>query len=199
VVPPFAAVAAFAAPDGLAVDIALAATASALAAAVMALVALFIDCIAVDIVLADDVALAAAVVILVAAEVTLVAAADAVLATEADVGDVLAAADRAALTGTLPADCAALTGALTAGRIVLTGAMAADALIPVGLTFVLVVVRGSVPEPLESRVLVALLRAAVTGFRRAAAWVVAFTGTDLPPIFDQYGRAIPPVTAIYTR
>jgi hypothetical protein len=52
----------------------LAAVMSAFAAVVIALVAVFIDCIADDIVRADAVALVAAVVILLAAEVTLVAA-----------------------------------------------------------------------------------------------------------------------------
>jgi hypothetical protein len=74
---------------GLAVDSDFAAEFRALAAVVIALVAVFTDCMAVDSVRADDVALVAAVVILVAAEVTLVAADDTV---------------RAALAGVWPAD-----------------------------------------------------------------------------------------------
>jgi len=63
-----------AAAIGLALCMLLAAVISALAADVIALVAVFIDCIADDIVRADAVALVAAAVILVAAVVTLVAA-----------------------------------------------------------------------------------------------------------------------------
>ncbi|HMH89547.1 MAG TPA: hypothetical protein VK586_00535 [Streptosporangiaceae bacterium] len=74
---------------GLTADSEFAAEVRALAAVVIALVAVFTDCIAVDSVRADDVALVAAVVILVAAEVTLVAADDTV---------------RAALAGVWPAD-----------------------------------------------------------------------------------------------
>jgi hypothetical protein len=75
--------------DGLTADSEFAAEVRALAAVVIALVAVFTDCIAVDSVRADDVALVAALVILVAAEVTLVAADDTV---------------RAALAGVWPAD-----------------------------------------------------------------------------------------------
>lgn len=60
--------------SGLATDIALAAAVRDFDAAVIALVAVFIACMAVDIVLADDVAFVAAAVILVAALVTFVAA-----------------------------------------------------------------------------------------------------------------------------
>jgi hypothetical protein len=76
---------------GFAADIALAAAVSAFVAAVMALVAVFIACRAVDIVLADEVALVAAVVILVAAWLTFAAADDTVLAAAAAVGTLLAA------------------------------------------------------------------------------------------------------------
>jgi hypothetical protein len=68
-----------------AVDIFLAASVRALAACIMALVAVFIDCMADDIVFAEAVALVAADVILVAAEVTLVAADDTFLAAVAGV------------------------------------------------------------------------------------------------------------------
>jgi hypothetical protein len=74
---------------GLAADSEFAAVVRALAAVDIALVAVFMDCIAVDSVRADDVALVAAAVILVAAEVTLVAADETV---------------RAALAGVWPAD-----------------------------------------------------------------------------------------------
>jgi hypothetical protein len=70
---------------GLADDITLAAAVSAFAAVIMALVAVFIDFMADDIVCADAVALVAAAVILVAADVTLVAAEDTVLAAVAGV------------------------------------------------------------------------------------------------------------------
>jgi hypothetical protein len=78
VVPDLAAAAGAAA--GLATDMALAAAVSDFVAAVMALVAAFIACMAVDIVLAEDVAFVAAAVILVAAAPTLVAADETVLA-----------------------------------------------------------------------------------------------------------------------
>jgi hypothetical protein len=68
-----------------AVDIFFAASVRALAACIMALVAVFIDCMADDIVFADAVALVAADVILVAADVTLVAADDTFLAAVAGV------------------------------------------------------------------------------------------------------------------
>jgi hypothetical protein len=74
---------------GLAADIDFAAVVRALAAVVMALVAWFIDCMAVDMVLAEVVARVAAAVILVAAEVTLVAADETVLAAVAVVGRAL--------------------------------------------------------------------------------------------------------------
>lgn len=80
--------------SGLAVDMAFAAAVSALAAADIDLVAVFIACRAVDMVLADVVALVAAAVILPAAEVTLVAADDTVRAAAADVGAVLAVVRR---------------------------------------------------------------------------------------------------------
>jgi hypothetical protein len=72
---------------GLADDIVLAAAVSAFAAVIMALVAVFIDFIADDIVCADAVALVAAAVILVAADVTLVAAEETPLAAVAGVAE----------------------------------------------------------------------------------------------------------------
>jgi len=72
---------------GLADDIILAAAVSAFAAVIMALVAVFIDFMADDIVCADAVALVAAAVILVAADVTLVAAEDTPLAAVAGVAE----------------------------------------------------------------------------------------------------------------
>lgn len=78
-----------------AVDIFFAASVRALAAAIMALVAVFIDCMADDIVFADAVALVAADVIFVAADVTLVAADDTFLAATAGVAAPPAAGRRA--------------------------------------------------------------------------------------------------------
>jgi len=78
----------------LAPDIALAAAVSDLAAVVMALVAAFIACMAVDMVLAEDVALVAAAVILVAAEVTFVAAEETVRAATAGEGAAMEVAVR---------------------------------------------------------------------------------------------------------
>lgn len=71
-----------------AADIFLAASVRALAACIMALVAVFIDCMADDMVFADAVAFTAADVILVAADVTLVAADDTFLAAVAGVAAV---------------------------------------------------------------------------------------------------------------
>jgi hypothetical protein len=76
-----------AAAGAFAVDIFLAASVRALAAAIIALVAVFIDCMADDIVFADAVALVAADVIFVAAEVTFVAADDTFLAATAGVAE----------------------------------------------------------------------------------------------------------------
>lgn len=76
-----------AAAGAFAVDIFLAASVRALAAAIIALVAVFIDCMADDIVFADAVALVAADVIFVAADVTLVAADDTFLAATAGVAE----------------------------------------------------------------------------------------------------------------
>jgi len=80
----------------------------------MALVAAFIACRAVDIVLADEVALVAAAVILVAAEVTFAAAEETVLAAATVVGAVLAAAG---LVLTRLLGLAATLGLLVARRI----------------------------------------------------------------------------------
>ncbi len=73
------------APSGFAACMVLAAVMSALAAEVIALVAVFIDCIAEDIVRAEAVAFVAAAVILLAADVTLVAAEETPLAAVAGV------------------------------------------------------------------------------------------------------------------
>jgi hypothetical protein len=114
---------------GLATDSDFAAEFRALAAVVIALVAVFTDCIAVDSVRADDVALVAALVILVAAEVTLVAADDTV---------------RAALAGVWPAD---------EDRVVLRRAVArAGWRVPL-------VLRAVLREPVERADLVVVLRA----------------------------------------
>jgi hypothetical protein len=78
-------------------DIFLAASVRALAACIMALVAVFIDCMAEDIVFADAVALVAADVILVAADVTFVAADDTFRAAVAGVVALAAVVRRAVL------------------------------------------------------------------------------------------------------
>jgi hypothetical protein len=83
-------------------DIFLAASVRALAACIMALVAVFIDCMADDIVFADAVALVAADVILVAADVTLVAADDTFLAAVAGVAAPPAVVRRAVLLAAVP-------------------------------------------------------------------------------------------------
>ena len=86
----------------LADDIFLAASFRALAACIMALVAVFIDCMADDIVFADAVAFVAADVILVAADVTLVAADDTFLAATAGVAAPPAVVRRAVLLAAVP-------------------------------------------------------------------------------------------------
>jgi len=91
-----------AAAGAFAVDIFLAASVRALAAAIIALVAVFIDCMADDIVFADAVALVAAVVIFVAADVTLVAADDTFLAATAGVAPAPAVVRRAVVRVAVP-------------------------------------------------------------------------------------------------
>jgi hypothetical protein len=93
---------------GLAADIALAAAVSDFVAAVIALVALFIACMAVDIVRADDVAFVAAAVILVAALVTLEAADETVRAAFAVDGAFLDAVVRVVPAAAAPARLDAL-------------------------------------------------------------------------------------------
>jgi hypothetical protein len=83
---------------GFAADMVFAATLSALAAVVIALVAVFSASRAVDMVLADDLALVAAWLNLVAAEVTFTAADETVVTADADVGVRLAAVLRVAFT-----------------------------------------------------------------------------------------------------
>jgi hypothetical protein len=91
-----------AAAGAFAVDIFLAASVRALAAAIIALVAVFIDCMADDIVFADAVALVAADVIFVAADVTLVAADDTFLAATAGVAPAPTVVRRAVLRVAVP-------------------------------------------------------------------------------------------------
>jgi hypothetical protein len=185
---------------GLAADSELAAELSALAAVVIALVALFTDCMAVDSVRADDVALVAAAVILVAAEVTLVAADETV---------------RAAVAGFEPADEARVLGRMAARvvvrappvvRAVLLRGLAvradfvvvlrADDLLPAGRAAALVV--GRAAERCEALVLTDRALAERAGLRPAAARAVVCTGTDFPPWLINYASAIPRVTAPYT-
>jgi hypothetical protein len=112
-----------AAVAGRAADSVFAAVVRAFAAELIALVAVFMDCMAVDIVFADVFARVAAAVILVAAEVTLVAAEDTVLAAVTDVGleradDVRVLPDRAGLrTEVRRVLVVALPLVLRAGRV----------------------------------------------------------------------------------
>jgi hypothetical protein len=157
---------------GRATDIVFAAVVRALAAELIALVAVFMDCMAVDIVFADVVALVAAAVILVAAEVTLVAAEDTVLAAVADVGleradEVRVLPDRAGLRAEVRRVLVALVPpVLRAGRV----AGRADDLVPVDLAVALEV--GRAAERLAALVLTDRALPALAGLRRADARVV---------------------------
>jgi hypothetical protein len=157
---------------GRAADSVFAAVVRALAAELIALVAVFMDCMAVDIVFADVVARVAAAVILVAAEVTLVAAEDTVLAAASDVGleradEVRVLPDRAGLrTALRRVLVAAVPLVLRAGRV----AGFADDLVPVDLAVALVV--GRAAERLAALVLTDRALPALAGLRRADARVV---------------------------
>jgi hypothetical protein len=159
---------------GWAADSDLAAEFRALAAVVIALVAVFTDCIAVDSVRADDVALVAAAVILVAAEVTLVAADETVRAAVADVGrpDEVRVVLRVPLV--LPAAVRELVPLVRAVLVVVlraVGLAAADR----------AEVLGRPAERCEPLVLSDRALAAPAGLRRAAARAVVCSGTDFPP------------------
>jgi hypothetical protein len=184
---------------GLAADIEPAAELSALAAAVIALVALFTDCMAVDSVRADDVALVAAAVILVAAEVTLVAADETVRAAVAGVEP----ADEARVLGRVaarvavrapPVACAVRRG--LAVRVDLLAVLRAGDLLPAGRAVALVV--GRAAERCEALVLTDRALAERAGLRPAAARAVVCTGTDFPPWLINYASAIPRGSAPYT-
>jgi hypothetical protein len=177
------------AATGLAEDIDLAAAVSAFAAVIMALVAVFIDFMAEDIVCADAVALVAAAVILVAADVTLVAADDTPLAAVAGEAELRLVRVAAVLRRVVPAR-----------EAVERDAVDRDAVLPVDREAVLRVVLAAVPVARRAAVLRAvrgwaldvpeleldgrlavpldalrptdLLRAVLAELRRAAALVV---------------------------
>jgi hypothetical protein len=182
---------------GRATDIALAASVSDLLAVVMALVAAFIACSAVDMVLAEDVALVAAAVIFVAAAVTLVAADETVRAAVA--GDVAfleavpdALRDEPVLRVVLP----------DAPRVVLRDPVLRDAVLrdavarePVLREPVLRVVRpavarvcaaGRLAERRDVLLLVDLVPVLLARLLRAGVRVVVRAGTGLPPVLINY-------------
>jgi hypothetical protein len=193
---------------GLAVDIVLAAAVSAFAAVAMALVAVFMDRMADDIVFADVVALVAAAVILLAADVTLVAAEDTFLAAAIGVAMLLVeelrrAAVRARDAGlrvdrdavlrvereaVLREREAVLRVEREAGFRVVDEAVPALAVVErAGLRALLTVLalvfgRLAVPDALR---LTDLLRAVLAELRRVAARVVVLTGTEFSPRLDQ--------------
>jgi hypothetical protein len=188
---------------GLAADIELAAELSALAAAVIALVALFTDCMAVDSVRADDVALVAAAVILVAAEVTLVAADETVRAAVAGVepADEARLLGRAADTGPVMEPVPVTVPPVTVRRVLAVrvdflAVLRAGDLLPAGRAVALVV--GRAAERCEALVLTDRALAERAGLRPAAARAVVCTGTDFPPWLINYASAIPRGTAPYT-
>jgi hypothetical protein len=176
---------------GLADDIVLAAAVSAFAAVIMALVAVFIDFIADDIVCADAVALVAAAVILVAADVTLVAAEDTPLAAVAGVAELLArlvvllravllravlvperdAVDRDAVLR-VDRDPALRVVVLAAVPVAVPAVLLREALglVPDDLEVELDL--GRLAVPLDALRLTDLLRAVLAGLRRVAARVV---------------------------
>jgi hypothetical protein len=143
---------------GLAVDMVLAAAVSALDAALIAFVAVFIAARALDMVLADAVALVAADVIFVAAEVTLAAADDTVLAA---------------------ATCAVARGAADLVRVDVARAAGRDRFAAAG--FAMALDFGLVPARLTTALLRALDRAVFAAPRRAGLRAVVCRGIDLPP------------------
>jgi hypothetical protein len=190
---------------GLATDSVFAAVVRALAAVVMALVALFIDCIAVDIVLADEVARVAAVVILDAAELTLVAAVETVRAAVAGVGweprdelrRVVELVDRRAAVLRVLRRAVPLVLRAVVPRAVPVALLPVLRLVPPVLrvdfaavlraadwtpvTRVLALVLGRPAERLTALVLIDRVLREPAGLRRAVARDVVCTGTDFPP------------------
>jgi hypothetical protein len=188
-----------AAAGAFAVDIFLAASVRALAAAIIALVAVFIDCMADDIVFADAVAFVAAVVIFVAADVTLVAADETFLAATAGVAEPAPAVVRRAVVRVAVPRVVVVRLAVLRRAAVGRGAVDRDAELRVDREAVLLAV-GAVDRadlvvvlrdldvalddlelelgcdrlavPLDALRLTDLLRAVLAGLRRAAARVV---------------------------
>jgi hypothetical protein len=188
-----------AAAGAFAVDIFLAASVRALAAAIIALVAVFIDCMADDIVFADAVAFVAAVVIFVAADVTLVAADDTFLAATAGVAEPAPAVVRRAVVRVAVPRVVVVRPAVLRRAAVERGAVDRDAelrvdreTVPLAVGAVdradlVVVLRDldvalddlelelgcdRLAVPLDALRLTDLLRAVLAGLRRAAARVV---------------------------
>jgi hypothetical protein len=182
----------------------LAAAVRALAAVAMALVAVFIDRMADDIVLADVVALVAAAVILEAADVTLVAADDTFLAAAIGVAELREEDRRAVLRVERVAPArveraAELRVDRDAGlRVVDEAVPRVDAERVLARLAPLVVLDfgRAVPDALR---LADLVRAVLAELRRLAARVVVLTGTECSsPVLINYGVAIPPAARIYT-
>jgi hypothetical protein len=191
------------AATGLADCMVLAAAVRAFAAVAMDLVAVFIDRMADDIVLADVLALVAAAVILLAAVVTLVAAEDTFLAAVAGFAELLAEALRrverdAVLRVERDAVPRVERAAVLRDRDVvlrldrLAGLRVVDEAVPALLAAALRVLLGfalardfgrlAVPDALR---LTDLLRAVLAELRRLAARVVVLTGTEFSPRLDQ--------------
>jgi hypothetical protein len=153
---------------GLAADIVLADTVSALAALLIAFVAVLMACMAVDRVLADAVALVAAEVSRVAAVVTFAAADETVRAAVTVVGMVLAA----------PA-FSALTDFLVGFRLLAVFLLVA---------LVLALAFGRLAALLDGLLRSARPGAAFAEPRRLAVRVLLCTGIDLPPMLINYGE-----------
>jgi hypothetical protein len=184
--------------DGIAEDIALAASVSDLTAVSIALVAVLIACSAVVMVLAEDVAFVAAVFSCAAADVTLVAAVETVR------GDGLVAvvrlADLVRLSGFAPlADAVrrAVAGraALLVPVLALADRRAFVLLLAAGLAVARVVVCFAA---LAVDDLAELVRPALAVRGRVGFFAAGVVGTDLPPSGSVTGSLIPRSTKFYT-
>jgi len=192
------------AATGLADCMVFAAMVRALAAVAMALVAVFIDRMADDIVLADVVALVAAAVILEAADVTLVAAEETFLAAAIGVAELREEERRAVLRVERVATerverAAELRVDRDAGLRVVDEAVprvVAERVLARLAPLVVLAFGRAVPDALR---LADLVRALLAELRRLAARVVVLTGTECSsPVLINYGVAIPPAARIYT-
>jgi hypothetical protein len=147
--------------------------------------------------LAVDIVLAAAVSDLAAADIDLVAVFIACMAVDIVLADVVAFVAAVVILVAAEVTLVAADDTVRAADAAVVVLLAAVVVLLAAVALVVVLVLGREAATLAVRALVDLPRALRAGLRRAAARVVVFTGTDLPPL-DQYGRPIPRVTRIYT-